>query len=440
MSLIYKLTEIIEVCRKEHQDFLEDLEAEKNAVFKLRQLYGRPRPEENLLAWGDNLHFMKYLLEKGYGEKLQLIYADPPFFSKADYKAQVKIYADGGIQPLKLAQPAYTDTWSQGLEDYLRMLTSRLFLMRDLLAPEGCIWLHLDWHVVHYVKILMDEIFGMDNFVNEIIWQYKSGGSSKRHFARKHDTLLFYGKSPHYYFAAQQEKSYNRGLKPYRFKGVEEFEDDIGWHTLVNMKDVWQLDMVGRTASERTGYATQKPELLLERILTSCSRKGDLCADFFGGSGTLAATAHKLERRWVTCDTGKNAVAAITKRLLQREAHFRVLQEQDREEELGRVEFCLQRDENRCQVEISRYHLQEEAIQLFGEEDQALIRQVLRRDSLSLLDCWSVDFQYDGQVHRPQQVFLREKDSLKCQAEGPPGGRIHLCVTDVFGHVSSQTL
>ena len=160
------------------------------------------------------------------------------------------------------------------------MLCIRFYMMRDLLADEGCLWVHLDWHIVHYVKVLLDEIFGQKNFINEIIWNYKSGGSSKRHYARKHDTLLFYAKSPKYYFEAQKEKSYNRGYKPYRFKGVREYRDETGWYTMVNMKDVWQIDMVGRTSAERTGYATQKPEALLTRILESCTREGDIVCDF----------------------------------------------------------------------------------------------------------------------------------------------------------------
>ena len=119
------------------------------------------------------------------------------------------------------------------------MLTIRLLMMKDLLAEKGSIWLHLDWHAVHYVKIIMDEIFGEENFINEIIWHYKSGGASKRRFARKHDTLLFYSKSKDYYFLAQKEKSYNRDYKPYRFKGVKEYRDEFGWYTMVNRKDVW---------------------------------------------------------------------------------------------------------------------------------------------------------------------------------------------------------
>ena len=264
--------------------------------------------------------FIKYLLaEKNLGGKVGLIYIDPPFFSRADYGAEIKLHAGKDTKIPAMKQKAYHDTWENGMEEYLRMLTPRLLLMRELLSEKGGIWVHLDWHAVHYVKILMDEIFQEKNFVNEIIWQYKSGGVSKRTFAKKHDTLLFYAKSPKYFFAAQQEKSYNREFKPYRFKGVKEYKDELGWYTMVNRKDVWSIDMVGRTSSERTGYVTQKPEALINRILESCTAEGDLCADFFGGSGTMAAAAEKMGRKWITCDSGRLATINTHKRLTETE-------------------------------------------------------------------------------------------------------------------------
>ncbi len=131
--------------------------------------------------------------------------------------------------------------------------------MHRLLKPSGSLVVHCDWHASHYIKVALDGIFGYERFVNEIVWCYKSGGASpKRRFSRKHDALLWYAKGPDHYFAAPREKSYNRGRKPYRFAGVEEFEDENGWYTVVGMKDWWEMDMVGRTSHERTGYSTQK--------------------------------------------------------------------------------------------------------------------------------------------------------------------------------------
>ena len=269
MGLICELPEVIWEAKKEYEEL-------KSKAFTLKEQYGS---SDNILALGDNAAFMKHLIDDGMEGKIQQIYIDPPFFSKASYDAVIKVHGADGEMAVK--HRAYEDVWKEGMAEYLKMLAIRLMLMRDLLSREGTIWVHLDWHGVHYVKIIMDEIFGEKNFINEIIWTYKSGGSSKRHFARKHDTILVYAKSDKYYINLPKEKSYNRGLKPYRFKGVEEFQDETGWYTMVNMKDVWSIDMVGRTSAERTGYATQKPEALLERIVEAGSREGDICADFF---------------------------------------------------------------------------------------------------------------------------------------------------------------
>ena len=278
--------------------------------------YGEESEAPDVIGFGDNLEYMEYLLKrKNMAGKLQLIYADPPFFSKGKYSASFCLDSETLGKSSQIRPEAYDDRWELGLPEYLTMLTVRLFLMKELLSETGCIWVHLDRHAAHYVKLVMDAVFGEKNFVNEVIWTYKSGGAAQRSFARKHDTLLFYGKSGGYKFRALKEKSYNRGLKPYRFKGVEEFCDETGWYTLVNMKDVWSIDMVGRTSSERTGYATQKPEKLLERIVEACSDEGDLCADFFAGSGTLGAVCRKLGRRWLMCDEGELSVAGQVERM-----------------------------------------------------------------------------------------------------------------------------
>ncbi|MBQ1407306.1 MAG: site-specific DNA-methyltransferase [Eubacterium sp.] len=263
----------------------------------------------NILFEGDCLELLKALASDPEAEKVQTIYIDPPFFSESDYDAIIE--KDGEKQK----KHAYRDRWKDGMAEYLIELTARLILMKNVMRSDGLIFLHLDWHAVHYVKVIMDEVFGEKNFVNEIVWQYKSGGSSKKHLARKHDTILVYSKTGKYKFIPLKEKSYNRGLKPYRFKGVEEFRDDIGWYTLVNMKDVWQIDMVGRTSGERTGYATQKPEKLIERILECSSEEGDLVADFYCGSGTLPAVCARTGRRFIASDKGALAIRTTKKRL-----------------------------------------------------------------------------------------------------------------------------
>jgi adenine specific DNA methylase Mod len=304
MSLVRNFGKIITSCKKEYRK-------KRYGMFKLFDNIS----EGSVLCFGDNADFMKYLLQKkDMAGKIAQIYIDPPFFSKATYEATVSVTNEAG-EETKVKKKAYQDIWDEGMEEYLKMLGVRLMLMKDLLSDNGTIWVHLDWHGMHYVKVLMDEIFGEKNFVNEIIWTYKSGGSSKSHFARKHDSILVYSKTKNYYLDIPKEKSYNRDLKPYRFKGVEEFKDDVGWYTLVNMKDVWPIDMVGRTSQERTGYATQKPEALIERILKAGSREGDLVADFFAGSSTLAKVADDNGRHWICCDNSEVAIESSIRRL-----------------------------------------------------------------------------------------------------------------------------
>lgn len=262
------------------------------------------------IACGDNALFMARFC-KAPEKQLDFIYVDPPFFSGADYKA--RITRDGKVErPI-----AYSDRWDS-LADFLQSLALRLFLMKDLLKDSGSIAVHLDPRASHYAKVMMDDIFGSSNFVNELIWSYKSGGASERSFARKHDTILLYSRSKNYYFCPQKERSYNRGGKPYRFRGVEEFQDSEGrWYTLVNRKDVLSVDMVGRTSAERTGYASQKPEKLLEILISSCCPEGGLCADFFCGSGSLGAAASKLGRAYVLCDRSPLAIDICKERLKQ---------------------------------------------------------------------------------------------------------------------------
>lgn len=273
----------------------------------------------NKLIWGDNKLVMSSLLEKFAG-KIDLIYIDPPFATGADFRLKVQIGEEG--EEIEkghsiLEEKAYRDTWGEGLESYLNMMYERLYLIKELLSEKGSIYVHCDYRMSGYIRLILDEIFGKEHFVNEIVWSYKSGGSTEAYFGRKHDVIFLYSKTSHYIFYSQKEKSYNRGFKPYRFKGVEEFSDDIGWYTIVNMKDVWQIDMVGRTSSERIDYPTQKPEALLERIIKASSDENSIVADFFCGSGTTVTVAEKLSRRWIGCDISRYSIHTTRKRLLE---------------------------------------------------------------------------------------------------------------------------
>lgn len=444
-----RIRDVAKALERAETAYSEIMKLEGCVIFKPDEIYSpgvSGEPEESgamnvhdgyyqefcdLIASGDNLEFMEYLIkERSLKGKLQLIYVDPPFFSNSKYQASVRLETDklGKSQIIKTG--AYDDTWEDSLEQYLTMLAIRFMFMRELLSDTGCIWVHLDWHGSHYVKLLLDEIFGNENFINEVIWTYKSGGASKRSFARKHDSLLFYGKTSNYKFNSIKEKSYNRDFKPYRFKGVEEFKDETGWYTMVNMKDVWNIDMVGRTSRERTGYATQKPEKLLERIVLSCSDEGDLCADFFAGSGTLGAVCEKTNRRWILCDEGDVAVASQIKRLVNMTT--------DDEERCGT--FVVERPDNnpdesvsrlvRCSEDMGCLRIKDyvpDSLKL-GNVDEDVALEYLHNDSRSCIDFWSVDADYDGRIHRASELI---GGTDFCTL---PEGRLHVIGYDVFGN------
>ena len=424
MSLITEFPKIIEESNDEYRKL------KGKSIYISEEInMGNTQDSGNILCHGDNLLFMKNLLDNGYKEKINLIYIDPPFFSKSDYDAVIKV----GNKTVK--HLAYEDSWRTGIFDYLKMMTIRLMAMRDLLTEDGTIWVHLDWHVVHYVKILMDEIFGEKNFVNEIVWTYKSGGTSKKHFARKHDTILVYSKSNKYFFQPLKEKSYNRQFKPYRFKGVKEYRDEIGWYTMVNMKDVWNLDMVGRTSKERTGYATQKPEALVERILESATREGDLCADFFCGSGTLPAVSGKMGRRFIACDAGGLAVESTAKRLAENNESFRVFSFDKKRVSRGRAIFDIKYDQITFSDDFL-VTLDLKGYKIYKLEKYITDAKGIDKSSLDLVESWSIDFNYDGFVHRPEMIFLRDRAGIQTSCEKIMGQKssISIKVVDVFGN------
>jgi len=271
----------------------------------------------NKLIWGDNLLVMGSLLEKFAG-KIDLIYIDPPFATGADFsfisqvgEGDLKVTKDQSI----IEEKAYRDTWGRGHNTYLTMLYDRFIIMKDLLNETGCIYIHLDWHVGHFVKLMLDEVFGKDSFQNEIIWAYKTQGATKRRYSRKHDTIHFYTKSDSWIFNYQTERSYMQhkyGFDKDDFKIDEEgrqYRDTI-------VRDVWEINAIQSATSENLGFRTQKPEKLLERIILSSSNPGNLVVDFFCGSGTTCAVAEKLGRRWIGCDLSRWAIHVTRKRLL----------------------------------------------------------------------------------------------------------------------------
>jgi len=276
---------------------------------------------KNRLIWGDNLLVMGSLL-KEFAGKINLIYIDPPFATGDDFSFEVQI-GDGveiTKEPSAMEVKAYRDTWGKGLQSYLQMMYDRLVLMKELLVDDGSIYVHLDWHVGHYVKAIMDEIFGRNNFVNEIIWAYTGPRKSGNYFPRKHDNILLYSKTDKYKFnpvyISHKSGLHNIG----QVFSSEEEREEVVRELEAKGKQVedWWIDIwaTERYRSELVGYETQKPVALLERIIQSSSSEGDLVADFFCGSGTTGVVAEKLGRRWIMCDLGRFAIHTTRKRLL----------------------------------------------------------------------------------------------------------------------------
>ncbi|MBP3762750.1 MAG: site-specific DNA-methyltransferase [Bacteroidales bacterium] len=295
-----------------------------------------PLKDLNRLIYGDNLLAMQALLagdpQTGLPSlrgKVDLIYIDPPFDSKADYRTKLTLpCGDISQKPTTIEQFAYADTWKDGTASYLRMLYPRLVLMRELLSDHGSIYVHIDWHVGHYVKVLMDEVFGKENFVNEIVWHYHTGMRVNSHWNRKHDILLMYSKTKDTFTFNQQTETRIYPFKPSMASDggaiIEEILNKDGiktgvFRSTLRARDVWDISQVFNMSKEYAGYATQKPEALLERIIKASSNEGDLVCDFFGGSGTTAAVAERLGRRWITSDIGKPATLVMRKRMIDQE-------------------------------------------------------------------------------------------------------------------------
>ena len=291
----------------------------------------------NRMIYGDNLLAMQALLagdpETGAESlrgKIDLIYIDPPFDSKADYRTIVKLpKTELEQEPSIIEKFAYSDTWKEGTKSYLEMIVPRLILMRELLSENGSIYMHTDWHVGHYVKVVMDDIFNK-NLINEIIWCFKGPSPVKNSFQRKHNCILWYSKGKDYIF------NYESVLIPYdeatlarrkysetKKRGIAFVGKEFSEYEKGRIPDDWWDDIPSGgqiSKNELVNYDTQKPEKLLHRIIEASSSKNSIVADFFGGSGTTGAVAEKLGRKWIMCDLGKPACMIARKRLIDQDA------------------------------------------------------------------------------------------------------------------------
>lgn len=341
-SLLEQLPGIVAAGKRQAAQILEQLEGRNRVSLQTRELVipskdhagfnfegndsNEVSTDPNRLIYGDNLLAMAALLagdeeHASLRGKIDLIYIDPPYDSKADYRTKISLPGTTIDQkPTVLEQFAYSDTWADGTASYLAMLSPRLVLMRELMSEAGSFFLHLDWHVGHYAKILADEVFGRDKFRNEIVWCYSGGGVPTREMPRKHDVIFWYTKGEDWVFNTQY-RPYSEGTIQRGRTAVKGPDAELRTEgTPIN--DWWPdvKKITSPTDPEKLYYATQKSEELMNRIIAMCSNPGDLVADFFVGSGTTAAAAEKLERRWVVGDLGKPAAMVTRKRLIDQDA------------------------------------------------------------------------------------------------------------------------
>lgn len=313
---------------------------------QLRERYGEEKDGWiNKIFWGDNLQVMSHML-KEYRGKIDLIYIDPPFDSKADYKKKIEVKGIGKAETdsSSFEEKQYGDIWSN--DEYLQFMYERLIILRELLSDTGTLYLHCDWHKSHHLRMLMDEVFSPSNFINEIVWGYEDIGSrAVKYFKRKHDTILMYSKT------ASDERTFNilrKRLSESTIKRYQPYFDDEGkisyqklketnpgvfaklkgipedlsqpWLDIKNgapLSDWWvDISALKNGFAESTAYPTQKPEALLERIITVSSNPGDIVFDCFMGSGTTQNVAMKMGRRFIGADINLGAIQTTTKRLV----------------------------------------------------------------------------------------------------------------------------
>ena len=313
---------------------------------QLRERYGEEKDGWiNKIFWGDNLQVMSHML-KEYRGKIDLIYIDPPFDSKADYKKKIEVKGIGKAETdsSSFEEKQYGDIWSN--DEYLQFMYERLIILRELLSDTGTLYLHCDWHKSHHLRMLMDEVFSPSNFINEIVWGYEDIGSrAVKYFKRKHDTILMYSKT------ASDERTFNilrKRLSESTIKRYQPYFDDEGkisyqklketnpgvfaklkgipedlsqpWLDIKNgapLSDWWvDISALKNGFAESTAYPTQKPEALLERIITASSNPGDIVFDCFMGSGTTQNVAMKMGRRFIGADINLGAIQTTTKRLV----------------------------------------------------------------------------------------------------------------------------
>lgn len=439
---------------------------------------------QNLLIWGENKLVLKSLL-KEFKNKISLIYIDPPFATGGNFNFKIQIGEDGKI----IDSTAYKDKWSDGLDSYLDFLYERLLLMKELLASNGSIYVHLDWHISHYIKLIMDEIFGNENFRNEIVWAYPAASvKTRRFFIRSYDTILFYSKSDNYIFNDEPNiyMEYSNRVKNalkkdehgvFYYRGGSHNGKKLSRKVYIEQegifpRDVWNdIPYVRANTLEYQGFSTQKPERLIRRIILASTNESDIVTDLFCGSGTTLAVAEKLGRRWIGCDSNKHAIHMAKKRILslsesndilnwkkkyQRDPRsFKILAIEKKNEmdsipigflrkannkekkleikEIPNLNVALHQNGNKIEVELVDYKLP--FINLISDK----VKENIKSFS-DWIDYWAIDFIYKNNVFKniwcsyrtpKSRIISLKSDSY--QYNEPGNYRVVVKTIDIFG-------
>jgi len=490
VKLNWKNKESLNVGKREKYQKLEDFqEVETYILPSMIENEDNNNLWKNLLIFGNNKLVLSPLL-RDYKEKIKLIYIDPPFATGGDFNYKLYIGENKEIYNAI----AYTDIWREGLESYLTFMYERLRLMRDLLSKEGSIYVHLDWHVSHYIKIIMDEIFGKDNFRNEIIWAYPAASAqTRRFFIRSFDSILFYTKSDDYTFNDDPDiymefsdrvkfalKKDEKGTFYYR--GGSHNGKKLSQKVYITKKgifprDVWtDIPYIRANTLEYQGFSTQKPERLLKRIVLASSNKDDLIADFFCGSGTLIAVAEKLGRRWIGSDIAYHAIHMTRKRLLDLSNSndlknwknkygkiarpFKILKIGETENE-GEIPLDFIKKETTDSNSIKKMESPSFNIEVTKKENEIRIElNQYYNPNLNLLikklkdnlinwqdwiDYWAIDFHSQGNLFRSMWISYRtpKKRELTLTSDSywykkPGNYQISIKVIDIFEFVTVQ--
>lgn len=367
--------------------------------------FGYPNLEaESHIFLGDNLRIMAALL-RDYENRLDLIYADPPFFTNKHYSTRIGRGEDSRRPQEWQVVEGYGDQW-ENLEGYLDFLYPRLALMYRLLSPHGTLYLHLDWHADAYARILLDEIFGREHLLNEIIWTYHGPSPIRRAFNRKHDAILVFTKGDDYTFNADSVR------EPYHPNTIKTFASSTkaGFGKIPDLdrgkvpEDWWYFPVVARLHNERTGYPTQKPEALIERILLASSNPGDLVADFFCGSGTFPLAAARHDRRFLAGDVSWRAIHTTRERVI----------------ESMEKPFSLSREHSAV-------------IPIAGDICPVIVSNLtVSLKDTPALDYWEVDPAWDGKIFRSAFQARRSNRSAEIPLEiKMPAAPTNVCVRAV---------